>query len=152
MIEPSSKLYIVEASMLPDIFIEVSRAKELLETGEASTVAEAVNLATRRVGISRSAFYKYKDAIMPFRDMKRGQVLTLSVIMHDKSGALSAVLAIFASIHANILTINQSIPSNGVAIVTISVVAEDMTITVDELRERIEGLSTVMRMELLAGQ
>ncbi len=148
MIEPSSKLYIVEASMLPDIFIEVSRAKELLETGEASTVAEAVS----KVGISRSAFYKYKDAIMPFRDMKRGQVLTLSVIMHDKSGALSAVLAIFASIHANILTINQSIPSNGVAIVTISVVAEDMTITVDELRERIEGLSTVMRMELLAGQ
>ena len=147
MAKPSSKLYIVEAAMLPDIFIEVSRAKELLETGEANTVAEAV----AKVGISRSAFYKYKDAITPFRDMKRGQVLTVSVIMHDKPGALSSVLAIFASIHANILTINQSIPTNGVAMVTISLVAEDMSITVDELRERIEALSPVMRMELLAG-
>ncbi len=148
MVEPSAKLYIVEASMLPEIFIEVSRAKEMLETGEAATVAEAVS----KVGISRSAFYKYKDAITPFRDMKRGQVLTLSVIMHDKPGALSAVLAIFAGIHANILTINQSIPSNGVAMVTISMAAEDMTITVDELRAQIEALSTVVRMELLAGQ
>lgn len=147
MKKSGSQLYIVEASVLPDIFIEVSRAKELLETGEASTVAEAVG----KVGISRSAFYKYKDAITPFRDMKRGQVLTVSVIMHDKPGALNAVLAIFASIHANILTINQSIPTNGVAIVTISIVAEDMSITVDELRTHIEELTTVVRMDLLAG-
>ena len=146
MSKANAKLYIVEASMLPDIFVEVSRAKELLETGEASTVAEAV----AKVGISRSAFYKYKDAIRPFRDMKRDQVLTLSVIMHDKPGALSAVLAIFASIHANILTINQSIPTNGVAIVTLSLVAEEMNISVDELRERIEALNTVMRVDLLA--
>lgn len=146
MSKANAKLYIVEASMLPDIFVEVSRAKELLETGEASTVAEAV----AKVGISRSAFYKYKDAIRPFRDMKRDQVLTLSVIMHDKPGALSAVLAIFASIHANILTINQSIPTNGVAIVTLSLVAEEMNISVDELRDRIEALNTVMRVDLLA--
>lgn len=132
--------------MLPDIFIKVSQAKELLETGEASTVADAV----AQVGISRSAFYKYKDAITPFRDMKRGQVLTISVIMRDKPGALSSVLSIFAGIHANILTINQSIPTNGAAMVTISVVAEDMSITVDELRYRIEELSSVIRMELLA--
>jgi chorismate mutase len=145
--KPSAKLYIVEASMLPDIYIEVSRAKELLETNEASTVAEAVQM----VGISRSAFYKYKDAIRPFVSMKRDQVMTLSVIMRDKPGSLSSVLAIFADIHANILTINQSIPTNGVAIVTISLVSEDMDVTVDELRERIENLPTVIRMELLAG-
>ena len=80
MSEPVSKLYIVEARVLPDIFIDVCRAKELLETGEASTVAEA----SAMVGISRSAFYKYRDCIMPFREMKSGQVLTLSVIMRDK--------------------------------------------------------------------
>ena len=147
MKKSASQLYIVEGAVLPEIFIEVCRAKELLETGEASTVAEAVG----KVGISRSAFYKYKDAITPFRDMKRGQVLTVSIIMHDKPGALSAVLAIFASIHANILTIHQAIPSNGVAIVTISMVGEDMSITVDELRTRIEELATVVRMDLLAG-
>lgn len=147
MSEPVSKLYIVEEKVLPDIFIDVCRAKELLETGEAATVAEA----TAAVGISRSAFYKYRDCIMPFREMKSGQVLTLSVIMRDKPGSLSAVLTIFADVHANILTINQSIPSNGIAMVTVSIAAEDMAITVDELRTRLGSLSSVIRIELLAG-
>ena len=83
--------------------------------------------------------------------MKRGQVLTMSIVMRDRSGSLSSVLAIFADVHANILSINQSIPSNGVAIVTISLTAEDMGITVDELRERIGACPAVVRMELLAG-
>ena len=147
MTELKAKLYIVEANVLPDIFIEVSRAKELLETGEVSTVAEAVS----RVGISRSAFYKYKDSIRPFRSMKRDQVITLSVIMRDKLGTLSSVLAIFAGINANILTINQSIPTDGVAIVTISFVPEDPSVTLDMLRTEIEALPTVIRIELLAG-
>lgn len=147
MTEPTAKLYIVEASVLPEIFIEVSLAKELLETGEVSTVAEAVS----RVGISRSAFYKYKDAIRPFRSLKRDQVITLSVIMRDKLGTLSSVLAIFAGINANILTINQSIPTDGVAIVTISFVPEDPSVTMDMLRAKIEELPAVIRIELLAG-
>lgn len=147
MTKPNAKLYIVEAKVLPEIFIEVSRAKELLETGEASTVAEAVS----RVGISRSAFYKYKDAIRPFRSMKRDQVITLSVIMRDKLGTLSSVLAIFAGINANILTINQSIPTDGVAIVTISFVPEDPSVTLDTLKSKLEALPEVIRLELLAG-
>lgn len=141
------KLYIVQANVLPEIFIDVCRAREKLETGEASTVADAV----AQVGISRSAFYKYKDAIMPFRDMKRGQVLTMSIVTRDRPGSLSAVLAIFADVHANILSINQAIPTNGVAIVTISLTAEDMEITVDELQEKIGSCPSVVRMELLAG-
>lgn len=147
MSKPKSKLYIVEASMLPEIFIKVSEAKEYLETGEANTVAEAV----AKAGISRSAFYKYKDAITPFRDMKRDQVLTLSIIMHDKPGALSSVLAIFANSHINILTINQSISANGAAMVTLSIIADGMTISLSELKDRVEALNTVVRMELLAG-
>ena len=147
MPSPNARQYIVSADVLPEVFLAVSRARELLETGQASTVAEAVS----RVGISRSAYYKYKNAVTPFRDMRRGQVLTLSVIMHDRPGALSAVLAIFADIRANILTINQSIPTNGAAIVTLSIVPEDMEVTVDELRARIEALSAVIRVEMLAG-
>ncbi len=143
----SSKLYIVDAAVLPDIFKEVCRAKELIETGECSTVAEAVG----KVGISRSAYYKYKDFISPFRDMKRGQILTMSVLMHDKPGTLSSVLSIFAESRANILTINQSIPANSVAMVTVSIAAEDMDITITKLRECIEALPFVIRVELLAG-
>lgn len=147
MSEPTAKLYIVEAGVLPEIFREVSRAKELLETGEVQTVAEAVS----RIGISRSAFYKYRDAIRPFRNFEREQVVTISVIMRDRPGSLSSVLAIFAGINANILTINQSIPTDGAAIVTISFTAEDAGVRVDALRTELEGLSEVIRTELLAG-
>ncbi|MBR5490584.1 MAG: ACT domain-containing protein [Oscillospiraceae bacterium] len=142
-----SKLYIVEGSMLPEVFIKVCEAKEYLETGAADTVAEAVVKA----GISRSAFYKYKDAISPFRDIKRDQVLTLSILMHDRPGALSAVLAIFADNKVNILTINQSISANGAAMVTLSIMADAMSISLDELRAQVEALPAVMRLELLAG-
>lgn len=142
-----SKLYIVEGSMLPEVFIKVCEAKEYLETGSADTVAEAV----AKAGISRSAFYKYKDAITPFRDIKRDQVLTLSILMHDRPGALSAVLAIFADNHVNILTINQSISANGAAMVTLSIMADAMSISLDELRAQVESLPAVMRLELLAG-
>lgn len=147
MAKQRSKLYIVEGDMLPDVFIKVCEAKEYLETGEAATVAEAVQMA----GISRSAFYKYKDAITPFRDIKRDQVLTLSILMHDRPGALSSVLAIFADNHVNILTINQSISANGAALVTLSIIADAMSISLDELKSQVEALSSVMRLELLAG-
>ena len=142
-----SNLYIVEASMLPEVFLKVCEAKEYLETGASRTVADAV----AKAGISRSAFYKYKDAIMSFRDMKRDQVVTLSILTRDKPGALSSVLAIFARNNANILTINQSIPTNGVGIVTISIISGDMSISLDALRSQIEELPDVIRMELLAG-
>ena len=142
-----TNLYIVDSSMLPEVFIKVCEAKEYLETGASKTVADAV----AKAGISRSAFYKYKDAIMPFRDMKRDQVITLSILTQDKPGALSSVLAIFARSNANILTINQSIPTNGVGIVTISIISGNMEISLDALRSQIEALPDVIRMELLAG-
>lgn len=141
------KLFIVEATMLPEIFLKVNEAKEYLETGASKTVADAV----AKAGISRSAFYKYKDSIMSFHDMKRDQVVTLNIITRDKPGALSSVLAIFAGIGVNILTINQSIPTNGVGIVTISVIPGDMGVSLDELRGQLENLPDVIRLELLAG-
>ena len=96
------KLYIVEASVLPEVFLKVCDAKEYLQTGAAETVAEAAAMA----GISRSAFYKYKDAIRPFRDIRRDRAITMSILTRDRPGALSSVLSIFAAMRANILTIN----------------------------------------------
>ena len=141
------KLYIVEAAVLPEVFLKVCEAKELLHTGAAATVAEAANKA----GISRSAFYKYKDAIRPFRDIKRDQVITMSILSRDKPGALSSVLTIFAANGANILTINQSIPTNGVGVVTISFVAEDTDPSMETLSAQIDALPDVIRSEILAG-
>lgn len=133
--------------MLPEIFLKVTEAKKLLETGETSTVAEAVSL----VGISRSAFYKYKDAVSPFQDMKRGRIITFHTILRDRMGVLSTVLAIFANSGANILTINQSIPTNGAAIVTISAETTDMTMTNEELLSSVRQTPGVIRAEVLAG-
>lgn len=144
---PQSRLYIVDAELLPEVFLKVSQAKEYIQTGECATVGAAV----AKAGISRSAFYKYKNAIMPFRDMKRGQAITMSIITHDKPGVLSSVLAIFASSGANILTINQSIPTNGVGIVTLSITTEEMNQSLDELFGQVEALPGVVRLELLAG-
>ena len=93
-----TKYYLVDAEMLPEVFLKVMEAKELLQTGEADTVAEAVAMA----GISRSAFYKYKDSISPFQDLKRGHILTFHVLVRDQAGALSMVLGIFAQSGANV--------------------------------------------------
>lgn len=142
-----SKYYLVEADALPEVFVKVIEAKSLLETGEARTVAEAVD----RVDLSRSAFYKYKDSISPFRDLKRDTIMTFHMLLHDKPGTLAAVLSIFTESGANILTINQSIPANGAALVTISVVTDNMERGTDELMARLQGVNGVMKVEIMAG-
>lgn len=141
------KYYIVEASALPEVFLKVAEAKRLLETGEVDTV----NLAARRVGISRSAFYKYKDAVQPFNDMKAGHIITFYAMLRDTTGVLSNVLSIFATSGANILTINQSIPTNGCAAVTISAETSEMTLMLDELISRVSSADGVVKFEILAG-
>ena len=88
---------------MPEIIRKVAEAKRLLETGEKTTV----NGAAREVGISRSAFYKYKDAVHPFQDMLHGRIVTLQTVLRDEPGVLSGVLNVFAGTGINILTISQ---------------------------------------------
>ena len=97
------KYYLVAAEALPEIFIRVAEAKRMMQTGEADTVGAATKMA----GISRSAFYKYKDAVQPFNDMKSEHIITFYTLLKDVSGTLSSVLGVFAASGANILTINQ---------------------------------------------
>ena len=141
------KYLLVEAGVLPEVFVKVTQVQELLETGEVKTVAGAVE----RIGISRSAYYKYKDSVRPFRDMKQGGIVTFNALLRDKKGILSSLLAIFADTGANILTINQSIPTNGAALVTISATTENMPVGVDELIAKARGQDGVIRFDALAG-
>lgn len=141
------KYYLVEASVLPEIFAKVIEAKELLETGQVRTVADAV----ARVDISRSAFYKYKDFVSPFQDMSRGHLVTFNLELLDRQGVLSSVLAIFAENGANILTINQNIPTNGCAIVTISAETSELHCSVEDLLKRMGNLDGVLKAEIVAG-
>ena len=141
-----SKYFIVPSSVLPEVFLKVYEAKELVETGEIPTVAKAV----QQVGISRSAYYKYRDAITPFLDLRQGQILSFSILLRDKTGVLSSVLSIFADFGANILTINQTIPTNGAAAVTITAEAGGMSAEVGTLLEKLRNAQGVIRAEALA--
>lgn len=142
-----TKFYIVAADALPEIFTKVAEAKRMLLAGEAGTVGEA----TRHVGISRSAFYKYKDAVQPFQNMKAGHIITLYALLRDNPGVLSNYLSIFAASGANILTINQTIPTNGCAGVTVSAETSDMTETMDEMISHLAAAEGVLRFEIMAG-
>ncbi len=142
------KYYIVAAEALPEVFLKVAEAKRMLQTGEADTVGEATRLA----GISRSAFYKYKDAVQPFNDMKTGHVITFYAMLKNNPGVLSHVLSIFSASGANILTINQSIPVNGCAAVTISAETSEMQESLEALIAEVSATYGVVKFEILAGE
>lgn len=141
------KYYIVEASALPEVFLKVAEAKRLLQTGEATTV----NDATQMTGISRSAFYKYRDAVLPFQNMMTGRIITFQFLLHDRKGLLSSLLGIFAECKANIQTINSIIPTNGSAVVTISAETIDLTLPIEELLHKVSQLPGVIKAEVLGG-
>ena len=141
------KYYIVEASALPEVFLKVAEAKRLLSTGEASTVNEA----TRMTDISRSAFYKYRDAVLPFQNMMTGRIITFQLLLHDEPGLLSSILTVFAEAKANIITINSIVPTNGTAVVTISAETMDLTISLEDLLQQLSAKRGVVKAEVLAG-
>ncbi len=145
--EKMPKYFIVEADALPEIYMKVAQTKQLLELGEETTV----NAATQRTGISRSAFYKYKDAVRPFNDMLHGRILTFQVMLRDETGVLSAVLNVFAEHGANILTINQGIPVSGCAAVSIGAETSGLRVSMEEFLAAVGGLKGVLRCEILAG-
>ena len=141
------KYYIVEASALPEVFLKVAEAKRLLSTGEASTVNEA----TRMTDISRSAFYKYRDAVLPFQNMMTGRIITFQLLLQDEQGILSTILTTFAERKANIITINSIVPTNGCAVVTISAETMDLTVPLEDLLRSLRQTPGVIKAEILAG-
>ena len=141
------RYFIVSADALPEVFVKVAEAKRMLQVGEVATVGQAAAAA----GISRSAFYKYKDAVQPFQNMKAGHIITLYALLKDNPGVLSGYLSIFAASGANILTINQTIPTNGCAGVTVSIESSDMTVPMEEMISRLTTAAGVLRFEIMAG-
>ena len=141
------KYYIVEASALPEVFLKVAEAKRLLSTGEAATVNEA----TKMTDISRSAFYKYRDAVLPFQNMMTGRIITIQLLLHDQPGLLSEILGVLAATKANIITINSIMPTNGTAVVTISAETNELTVSIEELLNTLGEMDSVVKAEVLAG-
>ncbi len=144
--EEKSKYFVVKQKAVPEVLLKVVEAKKLLESERVITVQEA----TDRVGISRSSFYKYKDDIFPFYDNTKGKTITLVMQMDDEPGLLSDLLHIVAVYRANILTIHQSIPVNGVATLTLSVEVLQTTGNVSKMVEDMEEKNGVHYVKILA--
>ena len=140
-----ARYYLVQGDVLPDVFLKVVGARELLNTGEAKTVMEAVE----RMGISRSAFYKYKDAIRPFQDMVQGRIVTIQILLRNQPGALSSVLNLLADRGGNVLTINQAIPGGGAAAVTVGLETSGLSAGLEELLEMHSYSSMLMLLDSL---
>ena len=140
------KYYIVEASALPEVFLKVAEAKRLLATGEASTVNEAAQMTD----ISRSAFYKYRDAVQAFRNLNHCRVITFQFLLRDEPGTLSSILTTFAQHRANLLSVNSLNPTDGCSVVTIVVESSQSTATVDALLYAFQQCNGVIKVEILA--
>ncbi len=141
-----STYFLVDASVLPEVFAKVIEVKKILSKG----VTRAVNEAVKEAGISRSAYYKYRDYVFPFYETSRGRVITLFFVVEDFSGILSGIINQIALSKANILTINQNIPINGLADITISIETDEMNKDINELMEEISKIEGVRRQEILA--
>ena len=136
----------VKQKAIPEVLLKVVEAKRLLESEKVLTIQEAVDA----VGISRSSFYKYKDDIFPFHDNSQGTTITLTFQMDDEPGILSDVLKIIAEYRANILTIHQSIPINGIASLTLSIQVLQTTGDISRMIEQLEGQPRVHHVKILA--
>ena len=141
-----TKYFVLKKKAVPEVLLKVVEAKRLLDSGKAASVQEAAE----NVGISRSSFYKYKDDIFPFHDNAKGKTITMVIQLDDEPGLLSVVLRIVADYHANILTIHQSIPVNGIASLTLSVDVLNETGDISQMVETIEEQQGIHYLKILA--
>ena len=141
-----SKYYVVKQKAVPEVLLKVVEAKRLLDSGKARTVHDAA----AQVGISRSSFYKYQDDIFPFHDDARGRTVTVLLQMEDVPGLLASVLRRVAESRVNVLTIHQTIPVNGVAMLTLSIEVLPGAEDVSAMLDKIEHLDGVHDLKILA--
>lgn len=142
----TSNMLLIDKSVLPEIFTKVIQVKRLLQSGEKASTADACLAA----GISRSAYYKYKDSVFEY-DENTGRILTVHAVLCDRAGILSRFMSVLYESGANILTVNQNIPSNGNATVSVSFRIEKMSITPLELTRRLKAVDGVKSIQHIAG-
>lgn len=144
----NERLVVVSSDVLPEIILKVLEAKKLRSVGDAKSSAEAC----REVGISRSAYYKYKDSVFAYEDKLSSRIVTFYLILKDKKGVLSSVLTKLSELNANVLTVNQNIPVDGVAAVTVSFRCEAAELDAGGIRREIAGLAGVVDIKIIAGE
>ncbi len=146
--EHRTQLIVVDASVLPEVIGKVLEVKKLLAGKEEKSSAAAC----KRVGISRSAYYKYKDCVFSYEDKLTQRIINLHTELRDEAGVLSSVLSALYALEANVLTVNQSIPIDGVAGVTFSVRLNGQVQSPGELQNRLRDIQGVVSVKILSGE
>lgn len=141
-----AEYYLIRSDVLPEVFIKVMEVKRLLGSGKASSVNQAVKIAE----LSRSAYYKYKDSVLPFYETSRGRLVTIIFMVEDFPGILAGIVNVLASAQANILTINQNVPINGLADVSVVIETDRLTRPLEELLAELERIPGVRSYRILA--
>ncbi|HHY53153.1 MAG TPA: ACT domain-containing protein [Clostridiales bacterium] len=141
-----NRYLLVDSKVLPEVFLKVVQAKQLLAQGKAKSLSEA----TKAVGISRSAFYKYKDNVFTYQNTSARQMATLTAELADQPGMLSELLAVLSKCGANILTINQNIPVDSVAPISISMRTDALTVDIETLAQKLQALDGVVNLRILS--
>lgn len=142
----NSKYLVIDKDILPDVFEKVLETKEILRSGRVNEITEAV----KRVGISRSTFYKYKDSVFTLDEKSTGKRVTLSFLLSHTQGILSNVLGMISASGGNVLTINQDIPINNVANVSITFDMGHLKISIEEVIEKIKNIDGVQKLVIVA--
>ncbi len=141
------KYLVVETETLPDVFAKVVYAKQLLESGHTTSISQAAKMA----GISRSAIYKYRDSVFPYVNEMAGKVISIYLLLRDKPGVLSGLIAELYSHGVNILTINQNIPVDGIAAVSVSVSLDATSVNDMEMVNDLKKLDGIVEARKLTG-
>ena len=141
-----TSFFVLKEKAVPEVLLKVVEAKRLLDSGKMTSVQDA----TEAVGISRSSFYKYKDDIFPFHENEKGKAVTMVIQLDDEPGILSLVLKTIADFHANVLTIHQSIPVNGIASLSLSIDVFPATGDVEVMKDSIESIQGIHYAKILA--
>lgn len=141
----NTKYFVVKKKAVPEVLLKVVETKRLLATNRQMTIQEAAE----EIGISRSSFYKYKDDIFPFHENEKGQTVTLVIQLDDTPGVMAELLNKVAEYKANILTIHQSIPINGVATITLSVEVLTGTGNMSDMVEEMEQHAGVHYLKIV---
>ncbi|ACD53178.1 ACT domain-containing protein [Clostridium botulinum] len=131
---------VIDKRVLPDVYEKVVFAQKLLKDGKVKEITEATKIA----GISRSVYYKYKDYIFDFAETSQGKKVTFNLIVKDQTGVLSGVINYISEQGGNILTINQGIPINGVANISVTI---DMSTLIGDIKTLLNGLSDIQYVE-----
>ena len=141
--DTNTKYFLIDSKVLPEIFLKVIEAKNYLKCGKALNATEASKMA----GISRSAFYKYKDCVYKYIDKSGEKIITINAVLKDIPGVLSKICEKIYLSGANILTLNQNIPIKGLAPITITIRFDENKYNYDELLTEVNKLEGIISLE-----